>query len=176
MAYTLDAHPFCEILTTERFAYFMGVAIVGIMSLADADKENFRKALARHGLRATKQREVILEVLMEKRDHPTADVVLERARRYIPSISMATVYNCLETLKECGLIRQVNLKRQATRYCPDFDGSHLHAHFYCTRTGRVHDIELDARARESLQALLPEGFNVDEIELSFRGRTFGNAA
>ncbi len=146
------------------------------MRLAENDKRNLRKALAKHGLRATRQREVVFGVLLETRDHPTADLVLERARRHMPAISKATVYNCLETLKECGLVRQVNLKRHATRFCPDSDGSHLHAHFFCTRTGRVHDIELDARARETLQALLPDGFNVDEIELSFRGRTFGNAA
>lgn len=146
------------------------------MGLSIEDQKSFREVLARHGLRATRQREVVFGVLMERRDHPTAEMVLEHAREKMPGISMATVYNCLESLRCCGLVRQVNLKRHATRYCPDADGSHLHAHFFCTRTGRVHDIELDTRARESLQALLPEGFHVDEIELSFRGRTFAGAA
>lgn len=143
------------------------------MQLQAEQKAALRKALARNGLRSTRQREVVFAVLLAERDHPTADQILDRARAVLPGISMGTVYNCLETLTACGLVRQVNLKRHATRFCPDEDGSHQHAHFFCTRTGRVHDIELPSQARQTLASLLPEGFNVDEIELSFRGRTGG---
>ena len=51
------------------------------------------------GLRMTKQRKVVYGVLIdEKRDHPTASEVFTRAQNRMPSISLATVYNCLETL------------------------------------------------------------------------------
>ena len=140
------------------------------MGLPNDQRAALREALAGKGLRATRQREVVFAVLMEDRDHPTAEVVLERARAKMPGISMGTVYNCLETLRDCGLITQVNLERMASRYCLDENGSHSHAHFFCKRTGKVHDIDLTPEARESLQSLLPEGFEVDEIELSFRGR------
>ena len=33
----------------------------------------------------------------------------------MPTISMATVYNCLETLVTCGLVKQVNIEREPTR-------------------------------------------------------------
>ena len=47
----------------------------------------------------TKQRKVVYDVLLdEPRDHPTASEVFMRAKHQMPSISLATVYNCLETL------------------------------------------------------------------------------
>ena len=78
-------------------------------------------------VRPTPQREVVLKVILEKRDHPTADEIFARVKALMPTISLATVYNCLETLVGCGIVRQVNLERAPTRYCPNL---HEHAHFH----------------------------------------------
>ncbi len=145
------------------------------MELSQDDKKQLSRALVQHGLRATRQRQVVYSVLLEERDHPTAELVFERSRAQFPGISMATVYNCLETLRDCGLIRQVNQRRQASRYCPDDGETHKHAHFFCKRTGKVHDVALTSEAHESLQKMLPSGFSVDEIELCFRGSSSGTA-
>ena len=67
-------------------------------------------------MRATRQREQVFSVLLKKRDHPTADVV-SVVRAEMDSISLATVYNCLEVLVDSRLIRQVNFD-EPTRYCP----------------------------------------------------------
>jgi Fur family peroxide stress response transcriptional regulator len=75
------------------------------MQLNAEYKNLFENALERSGLRATKQREQIFFGPLDKRDHPTADEIYARARNEMPSISLATVYNCLETLTESGLIR-----------------------------------------------------------------------
>ena len=71
--------------------------------------------LADSGLRATPQREVVYSVLLGKRDHPTADEVYVRVKSELPTISLATVYNCLETLVQCDLVRAVNFERGPTR-------------------------------------------------------------
>lgn len=151
------------------------------MILEKNHSRQLKDALAEHGLRSTRQRELVYSVLLTHKDHPNAETVYERARRKMPGISMATVYNCLQTLRDCGLVRQVNLKRQATRFCPEWEEADLHAHFHCTRTGRVHDIEITPEIRDTLRALLPEGFDAEEMELSFRGKihsqkTAGTAA
>jgi Fe2+ or Zn2+ uptake regulation protein len=124
--------------------------------------------LADNGLRATRQREVVYSVILGKRDHPTAEEIFSRVKARLPGISLATVYNCLETLVQCGLLRQVNFERESTRYCPNLSE---HAHFHDESTGRIHDIELPAEATSRLRHLLPEGFEAASIELSFRGRT-----
>ena len=74
--------------------------------------------LATSGLRFTAQRQEVFAVILEKRDHPTAEEVFIRAKRQMPEISHATVYNCLDALVKCGLARQVTLDRGATRFCP----------------------------------------------------------
>ena len=118
-------------------------------------------------VRPTPQREVVLKVILDKRDHPTADEIFARVKAQMPSISLATVYNCLETLVRGGLVRQVNLERAPTRYCPNL---REHAHFHDEATGKVHDVELPHDILERLRAALPPGFDVSTIELNFRGR------
>lgn len=122
--------------------------------------------LAEYGLRSTKQREVVFGVLLAKRDHPSADEVFNRAKRMMPGISLATVYNCLETLVACGLVRQVNHERESTRYCPNL--AH-HAHFHDSETGRVHDIDLPTPLLDELRRLLPPGYCVNDIKIDFHG-------
>src|SRR3954464_13090078 len=107
--------------------------------------------LADSGLRSTPQREVVYNVLLEKRDHPTADEVYARVRSELPGISLATVYNCLETLVQCNLVRSVNFERGPTRYCPHL---HPHAHFHDEQTGKTHDIDLPAELLAQVNAIL----------------------
>jgi Fur family transcriptional regulator, peroxide stress response regulator len=119
--------------------------------------------LATSGLRFTAQRQQVLAVLLDKRDHPTAEEVFIRAKRQAPDISLATIYNCLDALVRCGLLRQVHLEGGAARYCPNMAE---HSHFRCELCGRVYDIEL---AAEALTPHLPRGFHVNHSEVSLRG-------
>ena len=131
-------------------------------------KDLLDQALSKAGLRSTRQREVVFEVLLRKRDHPTADEVYARARRQMDGISLATVYNCLETLVSCGLVRAVNYEREPTRFCPNLSE---HAHFQDRQTGRVYDVDLPPATLQQLRELLPEGYHADSVELYFHGLT-----
>ena len=123
--------------------------------------------LADSGLRSTPQREVVYDVLLKKRDHPTADEVFARVRAELSGISLATVYNCLETLVQCDLVRAVNFERGPTRYCPNLAP---HAHFHDESTGATHDIELPASVLAKVKAVLPAGYEAQAIEITFRGK------
>ena len=117
-----------------------------------------------HGLelgafRMTKQRQVVYDVLMARLDHPTASEVFLRSKDLMPSISMATVYNCLDALVQCGLAKQVNLERSASRFCPNMSE---HNHFYCERCGGIYDIESGAAA-VGRGIELPRGFEVTHV-------------
>ena len=76
---------------------------------------------------------------------------------------MATVYNCLDALVECGLARQVTLERGATRFCPNM---REHCHFYCDQCQSVFDIEL---ATEPGIAL-PSGYRAERYDIAIHGR------
>jgi len=128
--------------------------------------EALSQRLADSGLRSTPQREVVYDVLLKKRDHPTADEVFARVKPELPTISLATVYNCLETLVACDLVRAVNIERGPTRYCPNL---RPHAHFHDVKTGRTHDIDLPPEVLERVQAVLPAGYTPSSVEITFRG-------
>ena len=123
----------------------------------------FNDRLANRGFRFTPQREHVYSVLMGKRDHPTAEEVFLRAKRDLPDISMATVYNCLTALVKCGLVRQVTLERGAARFCPNMTE---HCHFYCDSCEQVFDIDLSSEAEVSL----PRGFKAERYDLAIHGR------
>ena len=137
------------------------------MSTATLPADALAQRLADSGLRATPQREVVYDVLLKKRDHPTADEVFARVKAERPTISLATVYNCLETLVSCDLVRTVNFERGPTRYCPNL---HPHAHFYDERTGKTHDIDLPPTLLEKVRAVLPQGYDAKSVEIIFRGK------
>jgi len=128
--------------------------------------EALSQKLADSGLRNTPQREIIYAILTEKRDHPTADEVYARVKAEMPTISLATVYNCLEALVQCSLVRQVNFERGPTRYCPNLLP---HAHFHDEVTGSTYDIDLPAGVIEQLRAQLPPGYRASDVEITFRG-------
>ncbi len=141
------------------------------MNLSPEHKALLDNALIDSGLRSTRQREQVYGVIMSKQDHPTADEIYARAKASMPTISLATVYNCLETLVDCGLVRQVNFDREPSRYCPNLKE---HAHFYCKETGEVFDIDLSGQAIHELRRQLPEGFEMESFELSYHGKTHSN--
>lgn len=137
------------------------------MKLAPEYKTRLDSALEHSGQRSTKQREHVFAVILEKRDHPTADEIYARSRVEMPTISLATVYNCLETLVDSGLVRPVNFEREPTRYCPNLT---QHAHFYCKESGEIVDVELSEPLIAELKAALPKGFVTEHIEIAYDGK------
>lgn len=137
------------------------------MQLTQEYREKLDGALRRTGQRATRQREHIFSVLLGKRDHPTADEVYARARTEMPSISLATVYNCLEALSVSGLVKQVNFEREPTRYCANLTA---HAHFYCKESGEIQDVELSEQIIDLLKSCLPAGHKAHRIDIAFDGK------
>ena len=133
---------------------------------SEAASSTLSQRLNGTGLRSTPQREVVYEVILGKRDHPTAEEVFDRVKAIMPTISLATVYNCLDALVQCGLIKQVNFVREPTRFCPNL---HEHAHFHDEVSKEIHDIELPPDLMARLRAILPPGFDAVSVDLSFRG-------
>ena len=116
------------------------------------------------GFRLTPQRQRVYDVLLQKRDHPTADEVFVRAKRQMPEISHATVYNCLDALVKCGLVRQVQLDRGATRFCPNMSE---HGHFHCDACGGIFDVDLPGEIGSNVP--LPRGFQAEHFDIAIHG-------
>lgn len=136
------------------------------MSKRVSSPGGYEETISHSGHRLTPQRREVYDVLLDERDHPTATEVFMRAKKRMPAISLATVYNCLETLVDCGLAKQVNVDREATRYCPNLDE---HGHFICERCGGVTDVPLAKSGRSQKPWTLPPEFIVTHAEITLRG-------
>ena len=121
--------------------------------------------LRQAGLQPTPQRLAIARYVLATTSHPTADEVLEKARRECPTLSRATVYNTLARLSERGLVRSQAIKEGAVV----FDARvQKHHHFIDEATGKIHDVPWDALV-VSGAANLPH-YSVREYQVVMRGR------
>jgi len=98
--------------------------------------------LREHGLRLTRQRRVIAEVLQEAGEHLDAPEVLRRARQQMPGMHLATVYRALESLKKLGIIDELDLMHvNGSGHYYEARTNKDHMHFTCQRCGAVFEIQ-----------------------------------
>lgn len=100
---------------------------------------DFINLLKTKELKATPQRISVLKEL-GKKTHPTIDDLYEALRKENPSMSLATVYKNLATLKEKGVVIEVNTAEGKMRY--DIY-SKPHIHLICQRCGAIEDVDYD---------------------------------
>lgn len=122
------------------------------------------KEIARLGL--TKQRQAVLRVIRESDKHLTANEVFEDARRILPGISFATVYNSLHYLKSEQLIGEVNFGPEATRYDRTLT---QHDHAICSKCGKLADMEMPVPDGLMKEAARRSKFKPQSIEMILRG-------
>ncbi len=114
----------------------------------------------------TKQREVVLQVILAAEQHPTANEVFDRAKTLLPGISFATVYNSLRFLKDAGHISEISFGNGATRY--DRITSR-HDHAICSNCGKLVDMEIELPEEIVKLAAKFSKFKLESIELTLRG-------
>lgn len=116
--------------------------------------------------RSTRQLAAVLEAVRASHDHPTAQEVLRRVRRWLPRISRGTVYRNLKKLDRHCHVRAVRLHGQPTRYDAIVGD---HDHFVCDRCRRVIDLpQVVARPRD-VAALKCHGYVVRSRATVFSG-------
>jgi len=122
---------------------------------------------AQKTLRMTKRRGIILEILREQ-GHLDAYELLQRARQKDPRISLATVYRTLAYFRERDLIQGRSFGEGHSRFEVRDAETGTHAHFICTRCGRVREVtgtfirDMEALARR-------ENFRVTRAHLDMFG-------
>jgi len=117
--------------------------------------------------RLTPQRRVIAEVLRGDHVHLTAEEVLARARKRLPEVSLATVYNTLNELVSMGEVQQVDAGGRPTRYDPNTEDGHHH--LVCLKCGDLRDVHprgLDALELPRSQRF---GYRIVNREVLFQG-------
>ena len=119
------------------------------------------------GLKMTGQRRTILEVLEEAHDHPSVEIVFERAKARDSSISIATVYRTLSLLDEMDIVIRQEFKENFARY--DINTDHHH-HLIDLDTGEVIEFQND-EIEELKERIANElGFELVDHRLELYGR------
>ena len=114
----------------------------------------------------TKQRQTVLRVIRKSNKHLTANEVFDDARRLLPGISYATVYNSLNYLSKEGLIGEVRFGTDAKLYDRKLT---QHDHALCNNCGKLVDLELSLPSKLLEEAAELSKFQGASIELTLRG-------
>jgi Fur family transcriptional regulator, peroxide stress response regulator len=115
----------------------------------------------------TKQREVVLQVIRAAEHHLTANEVFEGAKRLLPTISFATVYNSLRFLKDAGYINEIHFGFSGANR---FDAkTERHDHAICVKCGKLADIDLEMPEELVRAAARLSNFKLESVELTLRG-------
>lgn len=109
--------------------------------------EVLRLHLARHKLKRSEQREVILDALLRSDRHVSAEELLRIVRRRHPEVGRTTVYRTLKLLTDAGLARELVIDGQA-HYERGYKREH-HDHFICNTCGAI--LEFSSPEIERLQ-------------------------
>ncbi len=124
------------------------------------------ETLRARGLRLTKPRRLILEVVCASDVHPTAACVYRRVRKRLPRVSLATVYRNLRVLAAEGFLAE-----RADAAGMRFDGNTApHDHFTCLACGRLYDVP--ARSDRAVRARVAAhtGFEILDHRTEYYGR------
>lgn len=108
----------------------------------------------------SRQRALIYQIVSDSKSHLTADEVFQLARKTMPTIVLATVYNNLNALTDKGAIRRVRVFGEPDRY--DRVAT-AHDHLICDGCGKLVDVQLGDLASEIKQKT---GVDVRSYELN----------
>ena len=120
----------------------------------DQRMARFEQVCRDAGVRLTHQRMEIFREVAQAGDHPDAEIVFQRVRERMPTVSLDTVYRTLWLLNDHCLITTLGPSRERTRFDANLTRHH---HFMCVRCGMARDFhseELnDLRLPRSARAL-----------------------
>jgi Fur family transcriptional regulator, peroxide stress response regulator len=132
----------------------------------EAQMEQFKERCQAAGLAVTHQRTMIYRELVQSLEHPSPELIFDRVRGQIPSLSLATVYKSIRTFADLGLVREVNPFTESQRWDANLDPHH---HLICTQCKSVSDIPADAVEPVQFRSPLPEQFQVQRLSVEVLG-------
>ncbi len=123
--------------------------------------EKVKRLLEHTPLKATPQRLAILNEIASM-GHADLETIHNNLSKNFPSMSLATIYKNLHTLKEFGVIKELNIDNTKNKY--EIAAQPKHHHLVCKVCGEVTDVFLDI-STIGPQLKDVEGFDVDYCEV-----------
>jgi len=123
------------------------------------------EALKAAGLQVTAQRLAVYRVV-QAAPHAIADEICQAVRLELGVISRQAVYDALNAMTECGLLRRIQPAGSAARYEHRVDNHH---HLACRKCGKLVDVDCAVGVAPCLTAEHDHGYQIDEAEVTYWG-------
>jgi Fur family ferric uptake transcriptional regulator len=132
--------------SVSAFATLMGslMAVAGI-----------KDSLKLQGVRLTRQRQILLDLIDQSGQHLDAERLYELAREKDPKINRVTVYRTLKLLKAGGLVDELDLMHhEGDQHYYETRLKQEHAHVICLRCGKIEEFfgDLLREMREQIES------------------------
>lgn len=128
--------------------------------------EEIREHFKGRRLKFTNQRYAIYQALASSSDHPTVEDLYSTVKRSYPTLSMNTVYNTLEVLKDIGIASEISLWHDKAR----FDANQTpHHHLVCLRCKKIEDLYDDTLDRLALSPKTKHQYRIMGHRVEFHG-------
>ncbi len=127
----------------------------------------FTQYLEDRNLRKTPERFFILDKVQEMRDHFQAEDLYSVLENESFHVSRATVYNTLNLLVDCALVRRLQFGTESAQY-EKVEGTTNHLHLVCTHCGKIKEVK-DAELTRALGSKKFRGFQTSYFTLYFHG-------
>ena len=136
--------------------------------MSAAARERLASWITSRGLKATRQRDVIVEAFFSQSGHLSVDELLEKVTDRDPTIGAATVYRTMKILTDAGLASARHFEGGQTRYEAALDRHH-HDHLICTSCHEIFEFE-NERIEELQESVARDhGFTVTHHKLELYG-------
>jgi Fur family ferric uptake transcriptional regulator len=123
-----------------------------------------------HGLKLTRQRELILDTFLRSRRHIAVDELLRDVRERDPGVGHATVYRTMKLFVDAGIATERHFSEGASRYEPaDEHGDGHHDHLICTRCRQIVEFENLLIEELQLEVAAQHGFKLLDHKMELYG-------
>lgn len=114
--------------------------------------EQFKKILKESGLKYTRQREIVLNILYHSDTHYTPEALYMEIKRREPdlNVGIATVYRTLNLLEESEMVTSLSFGTAGKKF--ELANKPHHDHLICKNCGKI--IEFENSIIERQQALI----------------------
>src|ERR1700678_3838081 len=116
--------------------------------------ESMEGSLKERGVRLTRQRQILLELIDKTGEHLDAESLFQMAKERDPKINRVTVYRTLKMLKAGGLVDELDLMHYGgDQHYYETRLKQEHAHVICMRCGKIEEFfgDLIFRMREHIE-------------------------
>lgn len=120
-----------------------------------------------NGHKITPQRIAIAKILAKSIAHPSVEDIYNEIKVDFPTISLATVYRNVVTIKSIGEVLELGFPDGSNRY--DGNKPYPHPHIICTKCKKIVDPDLDNLDRLTASVAEETKFKILTHRLDFFG-------